>query len=280
MKIVLAVAMAVTPVQTTGPTLAEIDHAATVIASRVVTAGTAYGWDPAVKRIVVTVDSTVTGAALASVEAAVRDAGRGARLEHTSGRLSTLIAGGDGIYSAQSRCSVGANAHRGSTYYIITAGHCTVSARTWYADPGGRTYIGTVAATNFPGDDYGLIHYANSSLQHPSAVNTYPGIRFISGPGTPHVGQTVCRSGSTTGLHCGTITALNVTVNFPDGAIFGLIRTNICAEPGDSGGTLFDPATGKVLGILVGGSGNCTTGGTTFYQPIQEILMRYGLTIP
>ncbi len=35
-----------------------------------------------------------------------------------------------------------------------------------------------------------------------------------------------------------------------------------------------------MLGILSGGTGNCSTGGTTYYQPISEILATYGVTIP
>ena len=62
--------------------------------------------------------------------------------------------------------------------------------------------------------------------------------------------------------------------------IYGLIRTNICAEPGDSGGPLYVAATGAILGILSGGTGNCTAGGTTYYQPIAEVLAAYGLTLP
>ncbi|MEK8105666.1 hypothetical protein NKG94_11915 [Micromonospora sp. M12] len=42
----------------------------------------------------------------------------------------------------------------------------------------------------------------------------------------------MCRSGSTTGVRCGTVTGLNQTVNYSTGVIYGLIRTNICAEPG------------------------------------------------
>ena len=76
------------------------------------------------------------------------------------------------------------------------------------------------------------------------------------------------------------ITGLNQTVNYAEGSVSGLIRTNICAEPGDSGGPLYVAATGQIIGILSGGSGNCTTGGTTFYQPIGEILVAYGVTIP
>ncbi|MEH0929165.1 hypothetical protein [Micromonospora sp. CPCC 205558] len=39
-------------------------------------------------------------------------------------------------------------------------------------------------------------------------------------------------------------------------------------------------ATGTILGILSGGTGNCTAGGTTYYQPIAEVLAAYGLTLP
>ncbi|MET7875295.1 serine protease, partial [Streptomyces cyaneofuscatus] len=33
------------------------------------------------------------------------------------------------------------------------------------------------------------------------------------------------------------------------------------------------------LGLTSGGSGNCRTGGTTFYQPITEALSAYGATV-
>ena len=57
----------------------------------------------------------------------------------------------------------------------------------------------------------------------------------------------------------------------------GLIQTNVCAEPGDSGGPLYDGS--KALGLTSGGSGNCTTGGTTFYQPAREAASAYNVTI-
>ncbi|WP_329238033.1 S1 family peptidase [Actinoallomurus sp. NBC_01490] len=57
----------------------------------------------------------------------------------------------------------------------------------------------------------------------------------------------------------------------------GLIETNLCAEPGDSGGALYDGST--LLGILSGGTGDCTSGGVTFFQPIIEILNAYGLAV-
>ena len=91
------------------------------------------------------------------------------------------------------------------------------------------------------------------------------------------VGESVKRSGSTTGLRSGTVTGTNQTVRYAQGAVFGLIRTNVCAQPGDSGGPLF--AGTAAIGLTSGGSGNCTTGGTTFFQPVTEALSVYGMRV-
>ncbi|WP_433112064.1 S1 family peptidase [Micromonospora sp. CA-246542] len=245
--------------------------------SGVRTPGTAWGLDPASGRMTVTVDDTVASADLARLRAVADRAG--ALLRREPGTLRPLIAAGQGIYGGGSRCSLGANVRSGSTYYVVTAGHCTATVSTWYADSAQTTVLGTRTGTSYPGNDYGLIRYTGR-IAHPSAVYTYPGLLTINGPGTAYVGQAVCRSGVTTGVRCGTVTALNQTVNYATGVVYGLIRTNICAEPGDSGGPLYVASTGTIIGILSGGSGNCTSGGTTYYQPIAEVLAAYGLTLP
>ncbi|GGO27257.1 S1 family peptidase [Micromonospora parathelypteridis] len=241
------------------------------------TAGTAWGIDPATNRMTLTVDDTVAPSELTALRAVADRAG--ALLRREPGTLRTLIAGGQGIYGGGGRCSLGANVRSGSTYYVITAGHCTTTASTWYTDSAQTTVLGTRTATSFPTNDYGLIRYTGR-IAHPSAVYTYPGLLTIYGAGNAYIGQAVCRSGSTTGVRCGTVTGLNQTVNYSTGVIYGLIRTNICAEPGDSGGPLYVASTGTILGILSGGTGNCTAGGTTYYQPIGEVLAAYGLTLP
>ncbi|WCN78997.1 S1 family peptidase [Micromonospora sp. LH3U1] len=250
--------------------------AAAVLAG-VRTAGTAWGLDPATGRMTLTVDDTVAPTDLATLRATAERAG--ALLRREPGTLRTLIAAGQGIYGGGARCSLGANVRSGSTYYVITAGHCTTTASTWYADSAQTTVLGTRTATSYPSNDYGLIRYTGR-IAHPSAVYTYPGLLTIYGAGNAYVGQAVCRSGVTTGVRCGTVTGLNQTVNYAGGAVTGLIRTNICAEPGDSGGPLYVASTGTIIGILSGGSGNCTSGGTTYYQPIGEVLAAYGLTLP
>ncbi|MGV9213768.1 S1 family peptidase [Micromonospora sp. RB23] len=247
------------------------------VLSGVRTPGIAWGVDPATGRMTVTADDTVAPADLATLRAVADRAG--ALLRREPGTLRTLIAAGQGIYGGGSRCSLGANVRSGSTYYVVTAGHCTGTVSTWYADSAQTTVLGTRTATSYPGNDYGLIRYTGR-IAHPSAVYTYPGLLAINGPGTAYVGQAVCRSGVTTGVRCGTVTALNATVNYATGVVYGLIRTNICAEAGDSGGPLYVASTGTIIGILSGGSGNCTSGGTTYYQPIAEVLAAYGLTLP
>ncbi|MFY1586882.1 S1 family peptidase [Micromonospora sp. WMMD734] len=245
--------------------------------AQVRTVGTAWGPDPTTGRPTLTVDDTVTPEQLR----VLRDltARADADLRREPGRLRILIAGGQGIYGGGARCSLGANVHSGSTWYFLTAGHCTAAATTWYADSGQTAVLGTRTGSSFPVNDYGLVRYTGR-VSHPSAVYTYPGLLTVNAVGTAYVGQAVCRSGSTTGVRCGTVTALNQTVNYAEGSVTGLIRTNICAEPGDSGGPLYVAATGVIIGILSGGSGNCTSGGSTYYQPVAEILAAYGVTLP
>lgn len=57
----------------------------------------------------------------------------------------------------------------------------------------------------------------------------------------------------------------------------GLIATTVCTDPGDTGGLLFAGTT--ALGLFSGGSGNCSSGGTSFYQPLAEALAAYGLSL-
>ncbi|MFD4525658.1 S1 family peptidase [Streptomyces sp. NPDC058470] len=236
-------------------------------------AGTTWAVDEA-GRLRVLADSTVAEADLAGLRRVGSRFAGAMTLERLDGRLRTLLSGGDGIYSSGWRCSAGVNVRSGSTYYFVTAGHCTAGLPTWYTTSAMTTLVGPTTATSFPGDDYGLVRYSNPAVPHPGTIGTI----YISGTAPAYVGQSVCRRGATTAVRCGVVTGLNATVNYGNGDIVsGLIKTNICAEPGDSGGPLF--SGDKVIGILSGGSGNCTTGGTTYYQPIQEVLNAYGLSL-
>ena len=237
-------------------------------------AGTAWAVDPTTNRVVVTVDSRVSQADIAKIKEAAGGNAGALTIKRTPGRFSKLITGGDAIYGGAYRCSLGFNVHSGSTYYFLTAGHCGKVASTWYSDSGHSTVLGTNVGYTFPGSDYALVRYTNSSIAHPSAV----GSQTISSAATPSVGTTVYRRGSTTGTHSGRVTALNATVNYgSDGIVYGLIQTTVCAEGGDSGGPLYGGSV--AYGLTSGGSGNCTSGGTTFFQPVTAALSHFGVSI-
>ncbi|GHB30924.1 S1 family peptidase [Streptomyces umbrinus] len=261
------------PTAGAAPSAASVSGAASAVESLGV-AGTSWSVDERTGKLRVFADSTVGEADLAAVRRATGRFAGATTVERLDGRLRTLLSGGDAIYTSSWRCSVGVNVQSGSTFYFVTAGHCTDGLPTWYTSSGLTAMVGPTTGTSFPGNDFGVVRYSNPAVPHPGTIGTVD----VTGTATAYVGQSVCRRGSTTGVRCGRVTALNATVNYGSGDIvYGLIQTNICAEPGDSGGPLY--AGDKVIGILSGGSGNCTSGGTTYYQPIQEVLSAYGLSV-
>ena len=178
-----------------------------------------------------------------------------------------VVGGNAFIIGARSRCSIGFAVNGG----FITAGHCGRTGATTSSP------TGTFAGSSFPGSDHAFVRTA-AGTNLLGQVNNHSGGRVQVAGSTPAlVGAAVCRSGSTTGWHCGTITALNSSVTYPEGTVRGLIRTTVCAEPGDSGGSLL--AGNQAQGVTSGGSGNCRTGGTTYFQPVGPILDAYGLTL-
>ncbi|GAA3785927.1 S1 family peptidase [Micromonospora maritima] len=239
--------------------------------------GTAWWTDAATNQVVVSVDSTVTGAKLERVKAAAARTGGAVRIEAEAGTLTTRISGGQAIYTGGYRCSLGFNVRSGSTYYFLTAGHCTNLGSTWYSNSGQTSVLGTRAGTSFPGNDYGIVRHSNSANATGNVYLYNGSYQDITSAGNAYVGQSVRRSGSTTGLRSGSVSATNATVNYAEGSVSGLIRTNVCAEGGDSGGSLFAGST--ALGLTSGGSGNCRTGGTTYFQPVTEPLSVYGVSV-
>ncbi len=239
-------------------------------------AGTSWGIDVPANKVHISADSTVSGSDVARLRSVIAKHPGQAVLTRTPGTLKPLINGGKAIYVTNYRCSLGFNVTNGTTDYFLTAGHCTNLGTSWYQDAGHSQFIGTTAASSFPGDDYGVVQFA-AGVRDPGTVYLYGGKQNIRDATNAYVGEAVRRSGSTTHVHSGTVQALNVTVNYAEGTVFGLIQTNVCAEGGDSGGPLFDGS--HAVGLTSGGSGNCTSGGQTFFQPVTEPLNIYGLTV-
>lgn len=182
------------------------------------------------------------------------------------------IRGGDAyLIGGSSRCSIGFSVTTG----YVTAGHCgRVGAATTTS---GGASLGSFAGSTFPGADYAWVRTGSGhTLQ--GRINNYAGSTLpVSGSTVAAIGAAICRSGSTTGVYCGTVRQYGVTVNYSQGAVRSLTGTNVCAEPGDSGGSFYSGA--QAQGVTSGGSGNCRTGGTTYFQPVNPILSTYGLTL-
>ncbi len=254
----------------------ELAEVVSTLRQRVDTPGTSWSVDPQDNQVVVTIDSTVSADATARIQRITDRFGDAAVVNEVGGTFQTTVSGGQAIWGSGGRCSLGFNVQQGSTYYFLTAGHCTNIIGDWYADSGQSQFLGSTAASSFPGNDYGIVAYSGSPGS--GSVSLYNGTsRDITSAGTPAVGQQVFRSGSTTGLRSGTVQALNATVNYAEGQVTGLIQTNVCAEGGDSGGSLF--AGSVALGLTSGGNGNCNSGGTTFFQPVTEALSAYGVSV-
>ena len=237
-------------------------------------AGTAWGIDSRSNQVVVTVDSGVAGARLERVKAVVQNLGGAARLETAAGRFHLDISGGDAIYGSRYRCSLGFNVIKGSAHYFLTAGHCGKVEAQWWTSANHSTLLGRTVSATFPGKDYALVQYDASYTNYPGTA----GSQDITHAANAFVGENVTRRGSTTGIHSGKVTALNVTVHYSGGGtVRGLIQTTVCAEPGDSGGPLYDGTA--AIGLTSGGSGDCRSGGTTFFQPVTAALSAYGVQV-
>ncbi|OKJ09739.1 peptidase S1 [Streptomyces sp. TSRI0261] len=231
--------------------------------------------DPATSSVVVNVvASEQRDNDVRSFVAQAREAGP-VTVETTAEAPQTFAAGtvgGDPYYTGNVRCSIGFSVHGG----FVTAGHCGgagQSVRGWDGSA-----IGNFQGSSFPGDDYAWVNVANGWWTVPVVIGWGTvSDQLVRGSNEAPIGASICRSGSTTHWHCGNVLAKNETVNYSQGAVHQMTKTSVCAEGGDSGGSFI--SGDQAQGVTSGGWGNCSGGGETWYQPVNEILNRYGLTL-
>lgn len=221
-----------------------------------------WGIDPSTDQVVVTISDSTPAAGAHRLLAAARRFGSQVRIEHSTDAPKEFVLGGDAINNGVVRCSVGFNVRRAGQLMVLTAGHCTNFGGTW-SPMGGR-----VVASVSPGADEGLI--TNPSGNGPSRINDGTTITSV---GAPFVGERLRKSGSTTGITSGSVTGVDLTVNFDVGVIRHMFATNVHSEPGDSGGSGYNGSI--ALGTLTGGNSQ-----TTFFYPAQREFSDFGLTLP
>lgn len=182
-------------------------------------------------------------------------------------RVFMDVIGGNAYRMGGGRCSVGFPTANG----FVTAGHCGKTG-TQTSGPSG-----SFSHSRFPGSDYAHVRTGSGDRSRP-LVNKYDGSAVtVAGSREAADGTTGCRSGSTTQWHCGQLVSRNATVRYKEGAVNGLIKTTICAEPGDSGGSMI--AGNQAQGVTSGGSGDCKRGGQTYFQPVNPAMSAMGVRI-
>ncbi|GAA1912365.1 hypothetical protein GCM10009716_22740 [Streptomyces sodiiphilus] len=171
------------------------------------------------------------------------------------------------------RCTLGFNATDGARHFGILPGFCGAPGTTWFADPERRIPVGTTTRSWFPTRNYSLITYTNTSLTYPSEVNADGRVVRIEDAREPASSTRICHVGGATGHRCGALLGPGIPPVDPDHDF----RSDICSEPGDAGGPAFQGSS--AVGIIVGGSGTCATGGTTSYLRITPVLSMAGLRV-
>ncbi|MER5885032.1 carbohydrate-binding protein [Streptomyces sp. NPDC001941] len=262
-----------------GRTLAELDAVKADLDRAATPARTADApvWYVDVAANTVVVQAVEAGAGRAFVRAAGLSPSS-VRIAVSAERPRTLydLRGGDAYYmNGSGRCSIGFPVTRGTQQGFATAGHCGTAGTS--TSGYNQVAQGSFQGSTFPGNDIAWVAVNSSWTATPYVKGSGGQNVQVAGSTQAPVGSSVCRSGSTTGWHCGTIQQHNTSVTYPQGTVSGVTRTSVCAEPGDSGGSFISGS--QAQGVTSGGSGNCSSGGTTFYQPVNPLLSAYGLTL-
>ncbi|MEU6622513.1 S1 family peptidase [Streptomyces litmocidini] len=273
---------------------AELDALA---AKKVPSGVVAWSVDLASDKVIVKVNDDRGAAAEAFLAAAAKhgSAVRIVRSQEKFAAQSTIYPGSKmTINSTASWCSVGYGAKDSAgNQYLVTAGHCVADLPT-------LRYSGTAFAKGYKtryklgsrGVDMGLAT-VNSGYSIATAVGTWgkgaTSTVAVKGSTRAASGAAICKSGATTGWTCGKVGSYNNTVTYtdlnggPDTVLTGLATSTVCTQGGDSGGAYI--SGNQAQGMTSGGpiDQKCTDGvystGSSYFQPLDDTLKYYGLTL-
>ncbi|MEU1280101.1 S1 family peptidase [Streptomyces sp. NPDC005805] len=244
------------------------------------------------RRLTVSAATGAAGLAKGPFAQLVRAAPDRVRVERAGGgqlgEAAGSVAGGQDIHNANGkRCSTGFNVRTANgAHATLTAGHCMQGNTSdfWFKN-------GALFGVNSG--------YANGSQDHALILNSLPSywvpLAGVQGPGFVMAvtgrqnavpGAFVCKSGRTTKLTCGVVEAVNVSASTAGGTKTGQVQTDMCVEPGDSGGAVVagTRALGLVTaGIFHGQDNKCGEKvgekNSSLYQPLGPALSAYGVSL-
>ncbi|GEC08565.1 serine protease [Streptomyces spinoverrucosus] len=190
------------------------------------------------------------------------------------------------------RCSVGFGARDSAgRQYLVTAGHC-IEGLPVLSYQGTRFAQGTNTrfAMGSRSVDMGIARLdAGNTIS--TVVGTYGRAAEPTVLGSQRAvsGATLCKSGRTTFWTCGRVNSYNVTVTYsdpnggPNTVVTGLASSSVCTQGGDSGGAYI--SGNQAQGMTSGGpanqrcNGSVNAPGSSYFQPLDDALRHYGLTL-
>ncbi|MEV0222641.1 S1 family peptidase [Streptomyces sp. NPDC050704] len=260
---------------------------------RTPTGVTAWSVDLASDTVTVNVDSDRSAAAKSFLRAAEAH-GDAVRVVEDQQRLVTqaVVTPGDEMAFNGFVCSVGFGARNSSgKQYLVTAGHC-IEDLPVLSYKGTRFAQGTDSRFAVGSDSVDMgIAALDSGNSIATQVGTYgkAGTVAVQGSRRAASGADLCKSGRTTGWTCGKVSSYNVTVTYsdanggPDTVVTGLGSSSVCTQGGDSGGAYI--SGNQAQGMTSGGpssqrcNGSVNSPGSSYFQPLDDALSHYGLTL-
>jgi hypothetical protein len=161
-------------------------------------------------------------------------------------------------------CTAGWPVRRGSTEYMLTAGHCGRPGGGW--NNGNDTQYVGVGELEHAAHDLLLIRADVGTRMWDGPIGTGEFTKRVAGSGATFPGEWVCASGSVTGAQCNYVVTSTFTYSFSDYDAYGNLETytdlvladysGVPSRSGDSGGPVFVPtgasdviAKGTITGV-------------------------------
>jgi hypothetical protein len=199
-----------------------------------------------------------------------------------------LVSGQQLTHPSGQRCTFGFNTQNGANRYVLTSGLCAAIGGGTWSGIGGA--IGPTLTYALPSYDFGVIRVTSAAAVPTPLVDRHsvgPDVT-ITGVETPTLGAKVCYSSPYIpfGWGCGRVTGTGQTACYIPECVHGLLRTDLCLDPGAVGAPVVtDPGTGtsvRAVGVITAPTAigdDCAHGGSTYVQPIGRALGLYGLTL-
>ncbi len=195
--------------------------------------------------------------------------------------LADVIVGGAAYYGETKLCATGFTVTHNGEPAMTTAGHC--AREGFYAYAQSLVPMGTFEGSVYPGADMAWISPDAADAEPQPYIDAHGlgsgpyGWMPVAGSAEAPVGAPVCLSSRPSAYHCGLIERVDVSVTYPEGTVTGLTQTSVCAEEGDSGAGFL--SGNQAQGVLSGGTGDCSTGGHSYFQPLNPLLSEFDLDL-